>query len=428
MRSLLAKKRSFRTGLGVLALLVAALAVYQAPALRVWYRIRQARQRIAERKAEAALQVLKDTVTLAPGNAEVQFWLARTCRLTGRTNEVRSHLDRALQLGETGRRLDREWWLTLAQSGRITEAEPHLAGLLQDPAGDGPAICEAYFHGFRSNLRFVEANGLLDVWQADYPEDPQPHFLRGLCAAMVQRDQLAIEEYEKGLQMEPGRTEFRLRLADMLAKSNEHTRAEPHYRRCLREMPGNADALVGLGNVLTSLGKHEEAAACFREVVQDAPHHFAARLGLGRLAQFRSRPEEALRWLEPLVEEWPGDAQVQYAMAQALQAAGRRDEAEEHLKIYKESFKRLERLEDLFEEIVEHANDVDRRFEIGSLLLMHHSRENGKAWLKSVLQLDPNHREALLLLADYYAKRGQVQRAAEYRQRAGSPVTPPPSL
>lgn len=419
MSDKLPKNRRRRWLFGLL-IVVAVVGAVSASSIVLQYRLNHGRTLLRQREFEAARQLLQTAVENSPDSGAARYWLARANRRTGRLNEVIPLLEDAQRLGFPRERIERERWLTLAQSGRITEAEAFLPQLLQDPQDDGKEICEAYFHGFRANLRFTEANMLLDVWQADFPEDAEPHFLRGLASEMLGRSQMAADSYRKGLQLSPDRTDYHHRLAQTLLKLNELKSAEEHFGRCLRDTPDHLDALAGRATCLAGTGKPDEAAVSFRRVLGLDPNHFEARLGLGQLLLAQRQPEEAVRWLQPLVEQWPGDVQARYALVQALQATGQTELAQEHLRAYQESLEKLDRLEKLFEEVAESPDDVQKRYDIGISLLEHHSRQNGEAWLKSVLQLDPAHRGAHEALAAFYARQGKTDLANQHRQMAGS--------
>ena len=57
--------------------------------------------------------------------------------------------------------LKREELLTLAQTGQLSKAEPHLPKLLIDAREDGPEICEAFVRGYLDTFRLDRAFELL---------------------------------------------------------------------------------------------------------------------------------------------------------------------------------------------------------------------------------------------------------------------------
>ena len=165
--------------------------------LAVQYHCGRARRCLHGRDNKQALRELRTALRLAPSDAEVHFLLARTHRRLGNLDQIPAFLRRAQQLGGDPSRAERETWMAWAQSGRLREAEPHLAELLTDLRDDGADVCEAYVQGYFSNLRVNEALRLLDAWQRDYPDDAQAHFMRGYLMQILRRWRDAAAAYRR---------------------------------------------------------------------------------------------------------------------------------------------------------------------------------------------------------------------------------------
>jgi len=132
----------------------------------------------------------------------------------------------------------------LAQSGQMREAEPHLRQLLLDPGEDGQEICESYVIGYLRNRQLWKAMPLIDVWQAEFPGDPQPHALRGAQLQEAEQWQDAIAEYQKVLEWTPRDTRIRRQLAMCLKEARRHDEAEREFRQCLQETPQDKTLLA----------------------------------------------------------------------------------------------------------------------------------------------------------------------------------------
>ena len=127
---------------------------------------------------------------------------------------------------------------------------------------------------------------------------------------------------------------------------------------------------------------------------------------------------EASLEAQKLVDEWPDDLAAVYTLAQALRAAGRVDEAEAQFEHYAELGDVYAELERLKLEINSRPSDASLRLQIGKMVLAHVSREEGAAWLQSVLFIEPNHAEAIIALAEYYERTGDAEMARAFAQRA----------
>jgi len=63
-------------------------------------------------------------------------------------------------------------------------------------------------------------------------------------------------------------------------------------------------------------------------------------------------------------------------------------------------------------------DNVSLRHETGVIYLALGHEEEAARWFQSVLQLDPDHAPTHRVLADYFQKHGDAQRAEHHRQKA----------
>jgi len=86
--------------------------------------------------------------------------------------------------------------------------------MLLDPLGDSEEICEAYHQGDLVNRQFQEAIQLLQSWWADYPNNPQPHYLMGMTYAERSSIPLAIQSLQRAVKLDPDYFQAHLALAN----------------------------------------------------------------------------------------------------------------------------------------------------------------------------------------------------------------------
>lgn len=403
-----------------LAVALFALLGLGAPRLYFQFHLQQARAELRLRHAEAALTHLQAAKQVGSNYPELHFLLARAHRRLGRLDLARVHLERAWNSGFPVEYLQREQCLALAQAGQMAEAEPHLRRLLLNPGEDGAEICEAYVNGYFATYCFQQALGLLDAWQADFPNDPQPFVFRGVFAEHRGRELQAVEHYRSALRLDPENADVRLRLAKALSAINDHAAAEVHYRWLAERRPGDPEALVGVAESARASGDLDEGRILLRRVLDGHPDHAAGMLAMGRLELAADRPRQAVRWLTRGVAERPYDVGMRYALATALQAAGENERAKQHFEFVAAAQDALERARVLSDEVLMHPRDVQKRFEIGTILLQYSSPLEGAGWLQSVLKLQPDHVAAHQALAGYYQERGHSELAERHRKLAGS--------
>ena len=402
--------------LGLCLVAVAGLALARPGLVR--YRLWQARRALAERDAEQALAWLRRAERLDPDRGETQFWMARAHRRLGQTGQARADLDRALRWGHPAEALKREELLCLAQAGQIAPEDPRLSTLMLDPGDDALEIYEAVVRGYLETFHVGPALILLDAWAADYPEDPQSYFYRGLTWAHQSDWTQATEALGRALQLAPERYDVRIHLAQALRKDFRYREALEHYGRCL-EQKEDPEALLGRGLCLEALGETEEARESFLRVLAKVPDHYEGRLAIGKLDFSFGNAAEAVRWLEPAAKQRPYEVDVRHTLAWALLSTGEKERAREHFQLAVKAREASLRVTYLMRHVDAEPENVALRYEIGTILMQYGQASTALAWLQSALRLDPRHRPTHLALADYYSQQGHQELAVEHRRLAG---------
>ncbi len=364
------------------------------------------------RENERALKELRSALRVDLGRAETHFLLARTHRRMGNFDKVSPFLRRAQKLGGDPQRAQRETWLLLAQSGQLREAEPHLADLLMDPRDDGADICEAYVHGLFANLRVDEALQLLDLWQKQYPEDPEAFFMRAYLLDALSLFPESVAAYRAGLNIAPDRTTMRRRLAQVLMKTREFDEADGLLRRCVQEAPEDREAAAVWATCLFERGETQEARQVLDPLLAKGSGDFQIRKLAGEIAVAEARFQEAVPHLRVAVEQCPHDTTARYALANALKALGHTDEAQPHFDYVDAAKEPLDRLTQQLSLAVEQPKNAELRFDIATTLMKYGSPDDAMRWLRNVLELEPNHQGALEALASWYQVPGDQPRAS----------------
>lgn len=395
---------------------LAGVALARPAAVR--YRVWQGRRALAERDAEPALSWLKKAERLDPEWGETQFFMARAYRHLGQFDRMRACLVRAAELGYPGETLKREETLILAQAGRLAPNDPALTALMIDPRGDSREIYEAVVPGFLEAFHVAPALALIDAWQADFPDDPEPYFYSGMIEAHELKWAEAAASFQKALQLAPRRFDIRLQWARALREGYRYREALRQYRACLarEESP---EALFGTAKCLERVGETDEARKTYLRLLDHAPDHYEALLALGKLDFSLSEAKQAVQWLEPAAKLKPYEFEVRHALAWALLVSGEKDRAREQFEYAVKAQETLHRLRGLTRQAEARPDDAELRYQIGAILLESGQTADALAWLQSALQLQPDHRPTHRLLADYYARQGKEEMAARHRRMAG---------
>lgn len=386
---------------------------------RVRHHLTVGQQLIAEGQTAAAMVQFQSAIELDPENPETHFWMARCSRKIGDPAAVRKHLDEALRLRfPDPERLKREWWLCLAQTGQLRETEQYLSTLIRSPGEDGAEICEAYSQGYALNLQYDAALMLLEAWTKESPRDHRPHYRLGqLYLDSKQQAEKAESSFRIAVQLAPESSDCHRELARSLAAQQKLDEAVLSFRRCLLLNSNDAAALLALAVTLKDLKRYSEAETECRRAIELNPNQEKGQTLLADILIADSRPSQAIEILKKLAAIWPEDLRIRYSLAMALQKAGMREESEQELRTYESLEPVSKQIQDLAKQLEKTPDDVSLRFQFGSLRLRYESREEGAAWLQSILISHPDHLESHQVLADYFAKIGDSTRAEIHRRR-----------
>ena len=395
--------------------------------------LRQCERSIALRDYNVATTWLVRANWLGPSNARSIFLQARLDRKLGRFEQFAASIVRAEKGGVPKIKVQLENLLAVAQTGRMDEIESRLATLLIDQNHDAAEICEAYILSCLLNYRFAETKKILGLWQADYPDDPQPHFLRGRILEH-ETDYIGSEkEFRTAMKLQPRHAAAAFNLARVLTLQQKSAEARDMYLACARLLTYPNAAWVGIGRSERALGNADEARRWLLKAVEgsDRPEvqevyrwmgetaesaKAQAAQELGQLELDQQNYSEAVRWFEKAVEANPHDWKVRHGFATALRNSGDLERATESFAVVEEYRSAWQRIDKLFDELQRHPASAEVRTQIGAAFLKYYSVNQGLIWINSALSYDPSYSEAHKILADYFE--AHVTEQAQFKELA----------
>lgn len=385
--------------------------------------IGSARESLRQRNLPAAESALEWARWLAPKNGEIALLEARIRRKQGRIEEAMECLKQARELGQEEKAVKREEVMMAAQIGRMHEAEQHLEAILDSPEGDTQEICQAFVSGYILTCRFESAMQMINAWQADFPDDPEPRYMRGLIQKQLKNWQEAEDELLAAVTLDPTHGDAILLLADVLMSREHPQQALDWYQYFRSSQPRHPEAEIGAAKALRILGRPEEARTIIDNLLQQDSSNALAQVEMGELELAAGRYDEAVEWMQQASDRRPNDISILFRLAAALSAAGRPNEALPHFNRAEAAKTALGRVSDLTRQIYSTPNDLAARTELGKILIEQGSTREGVFWLKSVFDFDPHNRQAHEALAGYYESRRSVdprfaELAAEHRRLA----------
>lgn len=365
---------------------------------------------------EAALKHFLTAERLDPQRAQTLFLLGRTYRRLGNSQETRGRLQRAGECGFPSQRLQREWLLVKAQAGMLAEVEPVLDKLLTNAGEDGQEICSAVVNGYVRNYEFGKAQMILEGWVGDYPNDPEPQIVLGKIFQHFNNFREAEKHFRAALKLCPSYRRADILLAEVLIAQKKFQEALPLLQKPRQGAETADERRLLLAQCLLNLGREGESLRIYAEIVARSPENCVALLGLGKAKVWAGEYQEALAHLNHAFELCPRELEVRYARAQALSFSGDRTQAQAELQDIAIAKAALAKAGEVASELFQHPDDLDARMELGTTLMKYGDRQEGIAWVESVLQYEPEHQAAHRLLADYYKRQGDDDRADRHRQ------------
>ncbi len=206
---------------------------------------------------------------------------------------------------------------------------------------------------------------------------------------------------------------FHAKLAEGRSREldSKDSEAEACYREAIRIAPGRFEGHLLLGAMLHRIGK--EGIPALRRAVELDPHDPIAQLELGRaLASEPAQRADAVAAFEKAVAERPSFVEALRALTEAYVAASRLADAKR-----------------VAASVLKIApNDVLAHVVSGRVALAEGKPDDALREGEIALKLMPNEGKAKLLVADAYAKKGEVDLALEAYQKASGldPLDPAP--
>ena len=311
----------------------------------------------AQRYGEAA-KGYEDLATALPDAAELHAKLGLSQFFNRRCDRSAPAFQRALELHPDLRAATVLLAICLSELGRYQEALPGLEEGYADPP-DYPGVKRlAGLELVRSYLglrRPAQAARVTAELQIAHPDDPEilfhanrtyrevavqaafeiarvapgsvwAHQAMGEAYESRQFYDLAIMEYGKALEREPGRPGLRFRLGEaMLARAGDASLADDALEQFELELsvnPSHAASALRAGEIHRAKSELDKALGYFQRAVKLRPDFGDARVALGALLLDTDRLADAVRQLERAVELNPTDASSRYQLARAYRKAG----------------------------------------------------------------------------------------------------------
>jgi Tfp pilus assembly protein PilF len=362
-----------------------------------------------------AMRSLETKVFVADG----YFLVARIARQEGRYEECERELDNCQRLEGPTERVTLERSLLQAQQGAITERmERQLTRYVDQGDPQSEQILEALARGCMRSFLWGAAENYLNDWIDRDPQVAQAYVWRAMARERGADFAGSKADCRRAAELAPDDPAIQTALAEALLHGGEPEEAAQRLAQLHERQPNNPAIAIALAQSLANLVRDRwaEAVILLDDLVQRYPRDNAVLLERGKLALQMDQPGMAEDWLRRAASLAPLDYQMQYTLFRCLKQLGKHEEARRLEERLRELDKAAARFNQLIEELRQHPYHLTIRCEIAQAFLDQGQDEEGVAWLKSVLKIDPRHRLANQKLYEYYEKTGQPMLALPYRE------------
>jgi tetratricopeptide (TPR) repeat protein len=146
------------------------------------------------------------------------------------------------------------------------------------------------------------------------------HLNLGVALEQDNRQQEALAEYRKAVEIDSHRFQAHNNLANLLATMGSRDEALAEYREALRLDPNVALAHVNLGTLFVDLGRFDDAMREYAEAARLAPEDPRPRYLMGKACLRRGQSAEAVKHFREALRLGPDDFQTLTWLARVLAA------------------------------------------------------------------------------------------------------------
>src|SRR2546426_1286620 len=153
---------------------------------------------------------------------------------------------------------------------------------------------------------------------AIHPNSSLAQFSLGIVLSEQGKPTVAIEHFQKGLQLRPDEPSAHTNLGVALIQQGKLADAIEHFRQAVRIYPDDALAHTNWGSALIDLGKPSEAIEHFQQALRIHPDDALAHTNWGSALIHLGKPSEAIEHYSEAVRIMPGLAAAHNGLGQAL--------------------------------------------------------------------------------------------------------------
>jgi len=383
------------------------------------YSWRQSQADFAAKRSGDAVRRLESCRRVWPRDPGVLLLSAKASRQSGDLAAAEGFLDQYYATRpESREEAQLETLLLRAESGDDAATDP-LFLLVEQNHPEAAAILEVVSMSYMRRLRYQLANASLTKWVEIRPDQALPYDWRGWVYERTASPSLAVLDYNKALELDPGLMLVRLRLVELLLEEKKVPEVVPHLEVLSRQAPERIEVNARLGMLRFLEGDSQEA----RRLLEAAeprldPTDVTPVVYLARLDVQEGKGADAERRLRRVTALDPTESDARFVLMSALRLQGKEAEAAAAEREQAGIRVRNERVNKLLRDRADQPDATpDEWSEVGRLFLEMPMEARALYWFDKALARDPNHQATHRVLAEYYDRAGKPEQAASHRRK-----------
>jgi len=384
---------------------------------------RQIRQLLAAGEVQQALKLSEQLASRKPDCAQCQFLLAKSARRAGEFLKAEEALVKARDGNWNPSQILYEKILASAQSGQVRVVERELRQIFQGDLQphETAEVYEALALGNLAAFDAPEFFRCIDFWLEWDPAAVKPRQMKAEFYLRLGDHQGAMEQFKEIVNDHPEFLPGRKGLADSLLALNLPAQAEKELRICYANQ-ATAQHAVSLAKCLVRIDRSDEAKALLEthKDTEDRVTRAEILEELGRWFLDRQQVDQGIEYLQESVRIAPESSSGWHALSIAYSMKGQPQKASEAMKLSEESQLRTQRFFAVATELSNNPQSISLRLEAADIMFTQGLDLHAVAWLKTILQIDPQNPEANQRLAEYYLKSGNKELAQKHQQMINS--------
>jgi tetratricopeptide (TPR) repeat protein len=170
--------------------------------------------------------------------------------------------------------------------------------------------------------RLREAESIYRQVLTQVPNHVDANHLLGVLAGQAGHHDLAIQQIQRAITLNPSVAEFHVNISEMLRLTRKLDDAVAHARRAIQINPNFASAYASLGLALGEKGQIEEAITTFNKATHLQPNDPMVWINFGNLHWENDHYEEALALFRRAATVDPNSVEAHWSIARVLLQLG----------------------------------------------------------------------------------------------------------